>query len=378
MIEIKGKYTDAIIYTDTPDDKAIAQIRELCDQPFAAGARVRVMPDYHWGLGCTIGFTADLGDKIVPNLVGVDIGCGMCVAELGRGELDVRKLDRVIHSQVPSGAASHRRAVERFAAIEDLHCLPHLGKAPSRRQGSLAEHFQTQIGTLGGGNHFIEAAADDQGEQYLVIHSGSRNMGKRVAEYYQAKAERYCRREGNDVSRGLAYLEGQDREEYLHDMRICQEYASFNRLTMARLISEYWLNGAALPGFQTIHNYVSFEDGVIRKGAVRAAKGEKLIIPLNMRDGSLICVGKGNGDWNQSAPHGAGRVMGRREALRRISLNDFRSQMRSVYSTTVAACTLDEAPDAYKPADEILRNIGDTVEVVKTIRPLYNYKAGAE
>ena len=380
--EVEGKYTTAQVFSDTRDEKAVQQIRELVDQPFVEGAKVRIMPDYHWGAGCTIGFTANLGKYVVPNLVGVDIGCGMCVVELGKvpeKELDLPRLDTVVRQQVPSGFDSHGKPVARLDAVNKLLSLDSLS-APGKKKSSPADLFQRQIGTLGGGNHFIEINRDDDGNSYLVIHSGSRNMGKQIADHYQRLAIREAQSAGISVPRMLAYLTGVAKDDYLHDMQIAQKYAAKNRLVMAERILRPWLSVdvTQLPIFQTIHNYLNFDDGIIRKGAVSARDGERIIIPMNMRDGSILATGTGNADWNYSAPHGAGRLMGRAEARKALNLGEFERSMRGIYTTTVGRETLDEAPMAYKPMDEILRNIAGSVRVEKVIRPVYNFKAGKE
>lgn len=363
MFEVKGKYGTAKVFSEIRDEKAIEQIQVLMDQPFVEGSKVRIMPDYHWGAGCTIGFTAGLGDYIVPNLVGVDIGCGMYVESLGKQDFDLKSFDRLVH-EIPAGFNSWKQPVEYAAFMRNLLCYDEIKTSVIDRQ----------VGTLGGGNHFIELDIDEKtGEIFLVIHTGSRNGGKQVAGYYQKLAERTC---NADVPKPLKYLKGELAKRYLHDMRLCQEYASLNRQTMGKYINKRF--GIGGQTFETIHNYINASDNIIRKGAVSARKGEKLIIPLNMRDGALICVGKGNSDWNNSAPHGAGRLFGRKEALRTLNLQDFQASMRNVYSTTVGRETLDEAPMAYKPTEEIVSAIKDTVLIEAQLKPIYNFKAGRE
>jgi RNA-splicing ligase RtcB len=365
--EVKGTHNTAVVFARDREEKAIEQIRTLVSQPFVAGKKVRIMPDYHFGAGCTIGFTADLGDKVVPNLVGVDIGCGILVTELGYDQPDLYALDRYIHTNIPSGFGSYKTPVKEFDEVFHLHSARHV---PTQKA-------QTQIGTLGGGNHFIEIAVDDRGMHYLCIHSGSRHIGLQVALYWQKVAREYCEKNRIDVPRDLAYLEGQKRKEYLHDMDICQRYASLNRKVMTERILGH-LNLPPRGQFETVHNNVNLKDNIIRKGAVSARKGERIIIPINMRDGSIIAVGKGNPDWNFSAPHGAGRVLGRNQARKTLNLQDFKRTMRDVFTTTVNRDTLDEAPDAYKRMDDIIEQIGDTVDIERVIRPIYNFKAGKE
>lgn len=406
MFEINGKYTNAKIFTDNIEPEAISQIYELCNQSFAEGAKVRIMSDVHAGKGCVVGFTANLGNKVVANLIGVDIGCGMHVTELGYNMLkfSLKEFDEVVHNVVPAGKNSHSKPIADFEELNDLLCLKSLDTS----------RILSSIGTLGGGNHFIELNKDEDGYHYLVIHSGSRNLGKQVADHYQKMAIKYhsgsndtveskerliklYKEQGKEklISNALkeldkksknqiatfpdhlAYLEGELRDSYLHDMAICQRYASLNRSTMAdSIIDEIFTFGNTFDSFETIHNYINFSDNILRKGAVSAKKGEELIIPINMRDGSLLCVGKGNEDWNMSAPHGAGRLMSRSKARATLSMDDYQQEMKNVYSTTISINTLDEAPDAYKPMSQIIDNIGDTVDIIKIIKPVYNFKAG--
>lgn len=406
MIELKGKYNTAKVYTDNLDPEVIAQIIELCSQEFCRDSKIAIMPDTHAGKGCVIGFTADLGDKVIPNIVGVDIGCGMLTVELGKLDLDLEKLDEVIRKYVPSGMEVHEGRMVRYPKLQELNCYREL-------KGS--KRIERSIGTLGGGNHFIELDVDDEENIYLVIHSGSRNLGKQVAEYYQnlaidicsGKADYYEQREriiteykkegkrqliqsalkalkekydGLQPSypRDLCFLTGTYKDRYLQDMSICQEYAVLNRETMANIILQKLFNKSLedFTSFQTIHNYINFKDNIIRKGSISAYEGEKVLIPINMRDGSILARGKGNPDWNYSAPHGAGRLMSRREAKEKITLEEYKKSMKGIYTTSVNETTLDEAPMAYKPMEEILNNIQDTVEVLKIIRPVYNFKAG--
>lgn len=392
------------IYADMIEQKAVEQIDLLMAQPAFAGCKVRIMPDVHAGAGCVIGFTADLGDKVIPNVVGVDIGCGMLTVQV-TGEMDFEKLDAVIREKIPSGMKARDQALRAFD-LDALHCKDHL------RGG---DYLVRSIGTLGGGNHFIEVDVDDDGNHFLVIHSGSRNLGKQVADYYQqlaidneyggkkllndikkqtirelkeqgreveiasalASIEEKFKGEGNSLKtpKQLCYLSGHDRAEYLHDMEICQQYAVINRSEIARIITDT-MGWEVVDSFETIHNYIDMDSNIVRKGAVSARKGEKLLIPLNMRDGSMICVGKGNDDWNQSAPHGAGRLMSRHEARASLSLDDYRETMNGIFTTSVGVDTIDEAPEAYKPVSAIAPLIGDTVEIQKIIRPVYNFKAG--
>ena len=413
MDETKIERKDLKIFTSDIEKEAINQINLLLVQEPFKDCKVRIMPDVHAGKGCVIGFTADLGDKVIPNIVGVDIGCGMLCVNLGHDELNLEKLDKVINENIPAGRNIRENKLINFDKINDLYCLRELKET---------KKFNRAIGTLGGGNHFIEVDVDEEDNKYLVIHTGSRNLGKQVADYYQnlaielcsGKEEMFKRKEEiiktykeqgrkseiqkalkeleseykqnkPELPNELCYLEGKYREMYLHDMKICQEYASLNRLQIAKeilmnyfqltFVTEIEYPPIMEDRFETIHNYISFEDNVVRKGAIRANKGERVIIPINMRDGSIIAVGKGNKDWNNSAPHGAGRLMSRRKAKETFNLEEFRKSMEDIYSTSVIEETIDEAPFVYKPIQEIIDNIKDTVEIKKIIRPIYNFKA---
>lgn len=396
---------DLKIFTEKIEEEAIKQIDLLLEQEPFKNCKVRIMPDIHAGKGCVIGFTADLGDKVIPNIVGVDIGCGMLCVELGNIELDLERLDEVINEHVPAGRNIREHKLMDFEVINQLYCLRELKET---------KKFNRAIGTLGGGNHFIEIDIDEDNNKYLVIHTGSRNLGKQVADYYQnlaiqlcsGKEEMFKRKEEiiktykeqerkSEIQKALkqleteykqnkpnlpnelCYLTGKYREMYLHDMKICQEYATENRNKIAQqILSKLTDTGIIVfPYFHTIHNYISFEDNIVRKGAISAKKGEKVLIPINMRDGSIIAVGKGNTDWNNSAPHGAGRLMSRHKAKETFKLEDFKESMKNVYTTSVVEDTIDEAPFVYKPMQEIIDNIKDTVEIQKIIKPIYNFKA---
>lgn len=390
------------IYTDNIDELAQRQITRLLEQPAFADAKVRIMPDVHAGKGCVIGFTADLGDKVIPNIVGVDIGCGMYTVALGKQKPDFNMLDDVMHRNIPSGMNVRRNAIAEFAPMEQLHCLSKLLHVP---------RLHRSLGTLGGGNHFVEVDVDSTGNYYLVIHSGSRNLGHQVCEVYQAeaiaihsgiadKAEREaamiahlkaqgrqqeiqsaimafraeCAAASPDIPRELCYLEGEARNRYLDDMRICQQFALLNRELMAQTIVER-LGLTVQDAFHTTHNYIDHESNIVRKGAISARAGEKLLIPINMKDGCIYGAGKGNEDWNFSAPHGAGRIMSRKQAFKNLSLEDYRASMAGIFSTSISLDTLDEAPMAYKGVDEILNHISPTVDVVDMFKPIYNFKA---
>lgn len=401
MIILNGKYNSAEVFTENIDNQAIAQIISLCSQPFSAGSKIRIMPDVHAGTGCTIGTTMTITDKAVPNLVGVDIGCGMETAVLKEKHIELQKLDKLIYEKIPSGFEI-RQKPHRFAEkidLSELYCVEHIN--PVRAELS--------IGTLGGGNHFIEADKGSDGKIYIVIHSGSRHLGVEVAKYYQNEAYRRLNKssakevqelidrlkaEGRerqiqqelkklantkrtDVPKHLAYTEGELFSHYIHDMKLVQKFAEINRQAMMTEI----IKGMGLhitESFTTIHNYIDTDSMILRKGAVSAQKGERLLIPVNMRDGSLLCTGKGNGDWNYSAPHGAGRLMSRSEAKESFTVSEYKKQMKGIYTTSVNSGTLDECPMAYKSIEDIVNNIGDTVEINDIIKPIYNFKAGVE
>ena len=402
MIEIYGKYTNAIVYADILDDKTKEQIKTLIDQEFMKDIKVRIMADCHAGAGCVIGTTLEIKDKIVPNLVGVDIGCGMLCIKLGKIELDFECLDKFIHNNIPAGMNVNEDITTTNVVLEDLKCFNDLNKIT---------YLKKSLGSLGGGNHFIEIDVNN-GEYYLVIHTGSRNLGKQVAEIYQNKAIKYhedklfnkkdainkiikeyketgrqkeIQLEIEKISRmyielsmpkELCYLEGNDFNDYMFDMDICQKFASENRLEIARRITNYLgLNLNDLYKFETIHNYINMKDKVLRKGSISAYDNEIVLIPMNMRDGCIIAKGKSNSDFNYSAPHGAGRVMSRGEAFRKVTLEDFKKSMEGIYTTTADETTLDESPFVYKPMESILNNIKDTVEVLEIIKPVYNFKA---
>ena len=400
MIEIRGRYNTAICYCDGIEDTARRQIQEMCDLRLFANSQIRIMPDVHAGKACTIGTTMTIGDFAVPNLVGVDIGCGMETVMLEERRIDFDRLDRVIRQSIPSGQSVRGtpHSLAREIDLTELRCLSAIN----------LERANLSLGTLGGGNHFIEVDRDEDGALYLVIHSGSRNLGLQTAGYYQRlgwkamqrasdgarqalidrlKAEgreREIERElaefqrasamSLDVPEHFACVEGRNLEDYIHDMRLVQRFAVLNRQAMVQTILEE-LDLHERDQFTTIHNYIDTEHRILRKGSVSAQKGERLLIPINMRDGALICVGRGNPDWNFSAPHGAGRLMSRSAAMDQLTLEQFQKEMAGIYSTCVSRGTLDESPMAYKGIDAILSQIGPTAEIVRQIRPVYNYKA---
>lgn len=409
---------DVKIFTDNIEENALEQIKTLLSIDVFSDKKIRIMPDVHAGAGCVIGFTGDLGDKVIPNIVGVDIGCGMRVLNLGKlTEIDYHAFHEHIHSSVPSGKivredrfgfkplVGEEMEIYREAKqlVTELFCY---------RELKDSGRINKAIGSLGGGNHFIELDKDDDGNVYLVIHTGSRNLGKQVADLYQATAIKHltegadefeetikrtiveykaagCRSELQGVIKmmrnahrpteptlpaNLCYVEGETRENYLHDMRICQRWAVLNRKLISLLLLKFFQNVEVIEEFESIHNYIS-DDNIIRKGSISASTGERCIIPLNMRDGSLICTGKGNPEWNNSAPHGAGRVLSRSQAYEQIKMEDFEESMRGIYSESVNDFTRDESPMVYKPAEEIIANIGDTVSIDTIIRPIFNFKA---
>lgn len=373
MIELKGKYNEAKIFTDVVDEASISQVMLLLNQEFVAGSRIRLMPDIHAGAGCTIGTTMTIKDKIVPNLVGVDIGCGMEVIKVKEKHMELQKLDKLIYEKIPSGFSIREKAHRYIDDInlEELYCYPRID----------VRRAEKSLGTLGGGNHFIEADKDEEGNLYVVVHSGSRYLGLEVANYYQEEGYKSVNgsteQKRTNIPRQLAYVSGDLFRQYIHDMKIIQAYAMLNRQAMMDEI----VKGMKLhveEQFTTIHNYIDTDAMILRKGAVSAGDGEKLLIPINMRDGSLICTGKGNDDWNQSAPHGAGRLMSRSAAKENFTVSEFKKQMSGIYTTSVSKDTLDECPMAYKGMDDIVNNIGDTVRIDRVIKPVYNFKAGGE
>ncbi|MBQ9324890.1 MAG: RtcB family protein [Clostridia bacterium] len=415
MIEIQGTYNSARLFTDTCDSATSAQVLCFLNQPSAAGSVIRIMPDCHAGAGCVIGTTMTVTDKVIPHLVGVDIGCGMLAVKLREKRIDLPRFDSITRSEVPSGmhlrSIPHTRAAElspdqlRCCRQKDCHVSPKV--------------FALSLGTLGGGNHFIELDRDEEDQLWLVIHTGSRRSGKDVAEFYQKRAYEACNGTGRErkalekaarekliadlrhqgregeiesqlqhfsadlpekaitVPYELAYCEGDLLADYLSDMSVMQQYASLNR----QIIAQTLLRGGklhAVDQFETIHNYIDLQAMILRKGAVSAQKNERILIPMNMRDGSFLCIGKGNPDWNNSAPHGAGRLLSRTDSRASISMRDYRQAMKGIYTTCVSRATVDESPFAYKPAEEIARQITPTAEIISHLTPIYNFKAGEE
>ena len=399
--------SDLKIFTNDIEPEALNQIYTLVKQPAFADCKIRIMPDVHAGAGCVIGFTADLGSKVIPNIVGVDIGCGMLTVELGQMDINFAVLDKIIRKYVPSGRNVHSSVLIEFPEIKELRCYKNLKNV---------DWLERSLGTLGGGNHFCEVDVDDEGNKYLVIHTGSTNLGKQVAEYYQnlaielmqgkeelaAMQEKLIadyKKQGRTkeiqkaikelhqkfvpaklgIPKELCYLTGKHREDYLHDMKICQHFAEANRYTIAnRVLGNllgYDMAYENFSMFETIHNYIEHDTNMVRKGAISAKAGERVLIPINMRDGCIVGIGKGNKDWNCSAPHGAGRLMSRSKAKELISMDEYEQSMEGIYTTSVNRSTIDESPMAYKPMNEILENIRDTVEIERIVHPAYNFKA---
>ena len=400
MKEVTGKYNIAKIFTDVVDEASIAQVKELCDQEFCAGSRIRLMPDIHAGAGCTVGTTMTIKDKVVPNLVGVDIGCGMETVQIKESNIDMERLDRVIRERIPAGFEIRNNAHRYFDRVDllSLRCVDKVD----------LERAKNSVGTLGDGNHFIEVDRDDEGRLYIVVHSGSRHLGLEVAKHYQDAGHKKLSDQSNgleklieelkttgrqreiqqaiqkykseykrDIPKALAYVDGSLFDDYIHDMKIVQRFAEINRQAMMDEI----VSGMGVHvenQFTTIHNYIDTDSMILRKGAVSAKSGEVLLIPINMRDGSIIGIGKGNEDWNCSAPHGAGRLMSRAKAKEKFTVAEFEKQMDGIYTTSVNQETIDECPMAYKSMEAITENIEPTVEILKIIKPVYNFKAGGD
>ncbi len=398
MLEIKGRVNTAICYATVIEEEAIEQIRRMCDYEFTEGSKIRIMPDVHAGKGCTIGTTMTVHDKVVPNIVGVDIGCGMYTINLGKVDIDFEKLDEAAH-YIPSGKNVWEGRQERFD-LTMLRCYRSLKDT---------KRLERSLGTLGGGNHFIEVDQAQDGTKYLVIHTGSRNLGKQVAEIYQkmaielnqGKADYFKERDRiireykaagrrkeiqaalkeiswekteGTIPEDLCFLYGSYLEDYLFDVEICQQFARKNREKIAEILLER-TGMTGTDAFHTIHNYIDTKEMILRKGAIAAHKDEKVLIPINMRDGSVLAVGKGNPEWNDSAPHGAGRLMSRRSAREQLNLEEYRKTMEGIYTTSVNEKTLDEAPMAYKSLEDIIDVIRESVTVIDVMKPIYNFKA---
>ncbi len=376
MITMKGQFNSANIMIDVLDDATRSQIQDFLNNPSFRGSYIAIMPDCHKGEGSCIGFTMKMNERIIPNIVGVDIGCGMLSANFRIGEgYTNESFDKFIKEKIPSGFSSHNGCVVDSKEVEKFQDVT--SKMVSSGMKINEGHIINSIGTLGGGNHFIEVGMDSSHTDiWVTIHSGSRNFGKNVAEYHTKKAKEFCEKVGAET-RGMPFLlvDSREGESYLEDMRIAQDYASLNRVVMLNIISQYFKKGPS-EVIESVHNFID-DTGMIRKGATPAQKDQKVIIPFNMRDGLAICVGKGNEKYNFSAPHGAGRILSRSKAKETLDVELFQEDMRlaNVYTTTANAQTLDEAPDAYKDKQIILDNIKETVDIVDFVKPIYNYKS---
>lgn len=402
-MELKGKYGEAKIFAELFDEQTVNQVYDILNCPISENSHIRIMPDCHAGAGCVIGTTMKISDKVCPNVVGVDIGCGVIVYNLGKKEIDFKVLDEFIKNNIPSGFSINDKNDDLAKSyIDELYCKSYLKNI---------DRLEKSLGTLGGGNHFIEIDKDEEGNHYLLIHSGSRNFGLQVATYYQKIATQTInelrkngineiiernRKNGtpelieNEIkefnlsykrewSESLDYVTDDNLKKYLYDMDVAQRFASQNRIKMATKILSYLeIDPSSNIVCDTVHNYIDIESKIIRKGAVSAKDGELLVIPINMRDGAILCVGKGNPEWNESAPHGAGRIMSRHQAKTELSLGDFEKEMNGIYTTTATQETIDEAPMAYKPIESIINIIQDTVTIQKRIYPIYNFKADGE
>lgn len=397
MFEIRGKYNTIRVHTDIVDEETVGQIQQMANQKFIEGSQVEIMPDCHYGKGAVVGMTMTIKDKVVPSFVGVDIGCGMRVVQLGKIHIDFPLLDAFIHEHIPYGSKVHS-SIQMTFPLESLYCFPQL---------SNIGNLKKSLGSLGGGNHFIEIDQDEEQNLYLVIHTGSRSLGKEVGELYTRKAVAYHialenhqinafmqaqKKNGRkcvemeerllkeattlSIPKAYSYLEGSLLDAYLHDMEICQEFARLNRAWIAeQIISFLGLSIRNLPNFECVHNYISLKDHILRKGAISSYEGEFVLIPINMKDGCILGKGKSNPSYNYSAPHGAGRLLSRKQARETISLEEYQEVMKGIYSTSISHQTIDESPMAYKPIEAIIENIQDTVEIIQILKPIYNFKA---
>lgn len=399
MFIVKEKFNQAKVFANTVDVDTMSQIYNLCNQEWLKGSNIAIMPDTHYGKSSTVGTTLTIGDKICPALIGTDIGCGMLTIKLPRelGEIDLKKLDKFINVKIRHGAQIYSKRlynpIHERLYLSELHCYKQLNNPEKLEKG---------CGSLGSGNHFIELDKDDENNIYLVIHSGSRKLGMEIGSYYQRMANEYCNDNNIHVMKAFSYLEGEMLQDFLHDVNICQHYAQVNRKLIALQILKHLFNeryyakngnvyidtdecgyddeniDVRFESFETVHNYISQNDNILRKGAISMHKGEMVLIPINMRDGAIIAVGKGNPEYNYSGPHGAGRLMSRAKAKELITLEEFSATMKDVYTTSVRESTVDESPMVYKSMNEILDNIKDTAEIVKIIKPIYNFKSHSE
>ena len=367
MKTVKGNYAEAKIFTDDVEKYAEAQVKMICDNRVAEGSKIRLMPDIHPGKVGPIGLSMTVTDKVIPQLLGVDIGCGMTCVKLNKSTAEFQKLDRVIRENVPSGFSIRKDPhymAEEFT-YEELHCIRHINRQKAERS----------LGTLGGGNHFIELDRGEDGSLYLVVHTGSRHLGEEVAEHYTKLANTSLKEQGIEIPYYMSCLEGKQKEAYVEDVQTVQDYAERNRQIIIREILK-GMKWKAAEQFSAAHNYLD-ASGILRKGAVAAGKGDRVIIPANMRDGMILGIGLGNKDWNDSAPHGSGRKLKREDVKSRYTVSDFRKEMKGIYSSCIGADTLDEAPFAYRSITEIADQIGDTVRITEILKPIYNYKAGS-
>lgn len=368
MKTVKGVFAEARIFTDDVEPYAEAQVKMICDNEIASGSTICLMPDIHPGKVAPIGLSMRVTDKIIPQLLGVDIGCGMTCVKLNKSNVEFQKLDRIIRENVPSGFAVRKEPhhmAEEFS-YEGLHCIRHINRNKADRS----------LGTLGGGNHFIELDKGNDGSLYLVVHTGSRHLGEEVADYYTKLASDHLKVQGKEIPYYMSYLEGDDKAAYMEDVRIIQHYAEWNRQIIVREILK-GMKWKTVDQFSTTHNYLD-DDGILRKGSVSAHKGERVIIPANMKDGIILGIGKGNADWNESAPHGSGRRLKREDVKNQYTVSEFKKEMKGIYSSCVSVETLDEAPFAYRPITEIAGQIRDTVEITEILKPVYNFKAGSK
>lgn len=368
MKTVKGIYAEAKIFTDDVEEYAEAQVKMICDNEIAAGSMICMMPDIHPSKVAPIGLSMTVTDKVIPQLLGVDIGCGMTCVKLNKSSVEFQKLDRVIRENIPSGF-SIRREPHHMAGefpYDGLHCIRHINRQKAERS----------IGTLGGGNHFIELDKGEDGSLYLVVHTGSRHLGEEVAEYYTKLAGSSLKEQGKAIPYYMSYLEGDNKAAYLEDVKLIQQYAELNRQIIVREILK-GMKWKPAEQFSVAHNYLD-DEGILRKGAISARSGEKVVIPANMRDGVILGIGKGSAEWNYSAPHGSGRRLKREDVKNRYTVSEFKKEMKGIYSSCVGADTLDEAPFAYRPIEEITRQIKDTVEITGILKPVYNFKAGSK
>ncbi len=364
---IKGIYAEAKIFTDDVEEYAEAQVKMICDNETAAGSRICMMPDIHPGKIAPIGLSMTVTDKVIPQLLGVDIGCGMTCVKLNKSNAEFSKLDRIIRENIPSGFSIRKEPhhmAEEFSC-DELHCIRHINRQKAERS----------LGTLGGGNHFIELDIGKDGSLYLAVHTGSRHLGEEVAEYYTKLANISLKEQGKEVPYYMSYLEGAHKDAYLEDVKIIQQYAEQNRQIIVREILK-GMKWKAAEQFSVAHNYLD-EEGILRKGAISAKSGEKVVIPANMKEGIILGIGKGNPEWNMSAPHGSGRKWKREDVKNQYTVSAFKKEMKGIYSSCVGADTLDEAPFAYRSIKEIAGQIKDTVAVTEILKPVYNFKAGS-